>query len=246
MPLNTFMKVARVVFVLNYFIFSRLSTGYSAGSKAVHCHWTTSWRLPASSLFSIVILFLGYRIFGGYKELCNAAERLPDVAHMVFVLNYFIVSRLPDISQVQRPVQCRWTPSGWWPASSLFSIISCFLGYRIFRGYKELCNAAECLPDVTHVVFVLNYFIVSRQPNISRVQRVLAMPLKAFLTVTCIVFVLNYFNVSRLPDILLLQRAVQCRWTPTLQWPALSLFSIIMLWLGYLIFLGYKKLLQCR
>jgi hypothetical protein len=31
-----------------------------------------------------------------------------------------------------------------------------FLGYRIFRGYKELCNAAERLPDVTHVVFVVH------------------------------------------------------------------------------------------
>jgi hypothetical protein len=30
------------------------------------------------------------------------------------------------------------------------------LGYRIFRGYKELCNAAERLPDVTHVVFVVH------------------------------------------------------------------------------------------
>jgi len=29
-------------------------------------------------------------------------------------------------------------------------------GYRIFRGYKELCNAAERLPDVTHVVFVVH------------------------------------------------------------------------------------------
>ena len=29
-------------------------------------------------------------------------------------------------------------------------------GYRIFRGYKELCNAADRLPDVTHAVFVVH------------------------------------------------------------------------------------------
>lgn len=36
-----------------------------------------------------------------------------------------------------------------WP----FLIIS---GYRIFRGYKELCNAADRLPDVNHIVFVVH------------------------------------------------------------------------------------------
>lgn len=34
-----------------------------------------------------------------------------------------------------------------------FLIIS---GYRIFRGYKELCNAADRLPDVNHIVFVVH------------------------------------------------------------------------------------------
>jgi len=29
-------------------------------------------------------------------------------------------------------------------------------GYRIFRGFKEVCNAAERLPDVSHVVFVVH------------------------------------------------------------------------------------------
>jgi len=29
-------------------------------------------------------------------------------------------------------------------------------GYRIFRGYKEPCNAAERLPDVSHIVFVVH------------------------------------------------------------------------------------------
>jgi len=29
-------------------------------------------------------------------------------------------------------------------------------GYRIFRGYKEVCNAADRLPDVTHAVFIVH------------------------------------------------------------------------------------------
>ena len=29
-------------------------------------------------------------------------------------------------------------------------------GYRIFRGYKEVCNAADRLPDVTHTVFIVH------------------------------------------------------------------------------------------
>jgi hypothetical protein len=64
---------------------------------------------------------------------------------------------------------------------------------------------------VAHVIFVLNYFNVSRLQDIPQVQRALAMPLTAFLTVICVIFVLNYFNVSRLPDIPRVQRAVQCR-----------------------------------
>jgi hypothetical protein len=161
------------------------------------------------------------------------------VTCIVFVLNYFNVSRLPDILLLQRAVQCRWTPTLVWPASS---IIMLFLGYRIFRGYKDLCNAAERLPDVIWVVFVHNYFNVSSLPDISRVQRALAMLLNTFLTMTSGVFFLNNFIDSRLPDISRVQRAVQCRWTPSWRWPASSLFSIILMFLGYQIFRGYKEL----
>ena len=42
---------------------------------------------------------------------------------------------------------------GFAEATSLELLIS---GYRIFRGYKELCNAADRLPDVNHIVFVVH------------------------------------------------------------------------------------------
>jgi hypothetical protein len=197
-------------------------------------------------LVSIILLFLGYRIFRRYKELCNADEGLSDVTCVIFVLNSFDVSRLLDISRVQRalamPLNAFLTEtrivfvlhsfnvlgyrifrgykelcnaaerlSDCDPRRLLFLTFLLFLGYRIFRGYKELCNAAERLPDVTHFVFVLNYFNVSRLPDISGVQRALAMPLNVFLTVTRVVFVPHSFNVSRLPYIPWVQRAVQCR-----------------------------------
>ncbi len=168
---------------------------------------TLFWRWPPWSLFSIILLFLGYRIFRGYKELCNAAERLPDVTHVIFVLNYFIVSRLPDISRVQRAPAMTLNTFLTWSTLSLFSIILMFLGYWIFCGYKELCNADERLSDVT-----------------------------------CVIFVFNSFDVSRLLDIPRVQRAVQCSWTPSWLWPASSLFSILLMFLGYRIFRGYKEL----
>ncbi len=232
-------------FVLNFFIVSRLPD-ISRVQRAVQCRWTPSWRWPASSFFSIIILmFLDYRIFRGYKELCNAAERLPDgepassffsiilmfpgyrifrgykelcnsaehlldVTRVVFFLNYFNVSRLPDIPRVQRAVQCRWTPSYRWPASSLFSIILMFLGYRIFRGYKELCNAAEHLPDGDPHRLLFLTFLLFPGYRIFRGYKELCNAAEDILMVTCVVFNLNYFNVSRLPDISREQRAVQC------------------------------------
>ncbi len=144
-----------------------------------------------------------------------------------------------------------------WPASSLFSIILMFLGYRIFCGYKELCNAAKHLLDMTRVIFVLNYYVAERRWTHD---------------LRCLCS--QYYVVSRIPDISRVQRAVQCRWTPTLrwpasslfsillifpgyqifqcrwtpswQWPASSLFSILLMFLGYRIFNGYKELLQCH
>ena len=41
-------------------------------------------------------------------------------------------------------------------------ILKTFSGYRIFRGYKELCNAADKLPDVNHIVFVVSISIKRR------------------------------------------------------------------------------------
>ena len=38
-------------------------------------------------LLALNFLISGYRIFRGYKELCNAADRLPDVNHIVFVVH---------------------------------------------------------------------------------------------------------------------------------------------------------------
>ena len=51
--------------------------------------------MPAASTFNLTLAKLslelftvsGYRIFRGYKELCNAADRLPDVTHAVFVVH---------------------------------------------------------------------------------------------------------------------------------------------------------------
>ena len=54
---------------------------------------TLGWRHPRRLCFfspensKLCLLYAGYRIFRGYKELCNAAERLPDVTHVVFVVH---------------------------------------------------------------------------------------------------------------------------------------------------------------
>ena len=63
-----------------------------------------------------------------FKELCNAAEHT-------------------WLSHPRR--LCFFSPE-----NSKLCLL--YAGYRIFRGYKELCNAAERLPDVTHVVFVVH------------------------------------------------------------------------------------------
>ena len=56
-------------------------------AKQLVCFIAISWIKKHNSLVNIFISSLGYRIFRGYKELCNAAERLPDVSHIVFVVH---------------------------------------------------------------------------------------------------------------------------------------------------------------
>ena len=60
------------------------------------CEKSIAWntRTLTTSIFSIRVfaptltfVVAGYRIFRGYKELCNAADRLPDVTHAVFVVH---------------------------------------------------------------------------------------------------------------------------------------------------------------
>ncbi len=103
MPLNTFLTVARVVFVLNYCNVSRL-LDIPRVQRPVQCRWTPCWRWSESSLFSIVMLFLGYLIFLVNEEPKSLAMPLNNflrVTCVVFSLNYFNVSRLLDILRVQ-------------------------------------------------------------------------------------------------------------------------------------------------
>jgi hypothetical protein len=209
MALNTFLTLTCVVFVLNNFNVSRLPD--FAGTRSL-CN--VAEHLPDCDprrvLFLIILMFLGYRISTGTKSSCNAAKRLPNGDPRRLCSQLFYCFQATGYSAGTK--SCAMPLNAFLTSlmSSLVSTILMFLGYRIFRGYKSSCNAAERLPDGDPRRLLFLTFLLFPGYRIFRGYKELFNAAECLPDVTHVVFVFYNFDVSRLPDISRFQRAVQC------------------------------------